>query len=161
MSEDAANITGINAEMLKGKKIDLTRLDELVNRASLIIAHNAAFDRPMCEKLSSSFKNKAWACSATEIPWRLLGYEGVKLGYLLYQSGLFHYGHRALEDCYALLNVLSMQQKDVNKCGLQLLLTSARQTRVIIEVSSPFELRGFFKSRGYRWRSRPSRRWYK
>lgn len=161
MSEDATNITGINAEMLRGKKIDLARLEEIIDTASLIIAHNAAFDRPMCEKLSASFKDKAWACSATEIPWKRLGYEGAKLGYLLYQSGLFHQGHRALEDCYALLNVLSIRQKDTDKCGLQLLLTSARQTRVIIEVSSPFELRSFFKGRGYRWRSHPSRRWYK
>lgn len=161
MSEDAVNITGITAAMLKGKKIDLARLEEVVSRASLVIAHNAAFDRPMCEKLSPVFKDKAWACSATEIPWKRLGYEGAKLGYLLYQSGLFHNGHRALEDCYALLNVLSVQQEKTDKCGLQLLLASAREARVIIEVSSPFEFRAFFKSRGYRWRSHPARRWYK
>lgn len=161
MSEDAANITGITAEMLKGKKIDLARLEEITSRASLVIAHNAAFDRPMCEKLSAVFKDKAWACSATEVPWKRLGYEGAKLGYLLYQSGLFHEGHRALEDCYALLNVLTAQQKQTDKCGLQLLLASARATRVIIEVSSPFGLRGFFKSRGYRWKSDPARHWYK
>lgn len=161
MTEDAASITGITAEMLKGRKIDLARLEEIVGRASLVIAHNAAFDRPMCEKLSATFKDKAWACSATEIPWRKLGYEGAKLGYLLYQSGLFHEGHRALEDCYALLNVLSVQQKQSDKCGLQLLLASARETRVIIEVTSPFEVRGFFKGRGYRWSSHPARCWYK
>lgn len=161
MSEDAANITGITTEMLIGKKIDVARLEEIVGRASLIIAHNAAFDRPMCEKLSSVFKDKAWACSATEVPWRRLGYEGAKLGYLVYQSGLFHEGHRALEDCYALLNVLSVPQKETEKSALQLLLASAREARVIIEVSSPFELRGFFKSHGYRWKSHPARRWYK
>ena len=161
MSEDATNITGITAEMLKGKKIDVERLEEIVGRASLIIAHNAAFDRPMCEKLSAVFKDKAWACSATEVPWRRLGYEGAKLGYLVYQSGLFHQGHRALEDCYALLNVLSVRQKETERCGLQLLLASAREPRVVIEVSSPFELRGFFKSRGFRWKSHPARRWYK
>lgn len=160
MSDDAVKITGITNEMLKGKKIDLDRLEAVVSRASLIIAHNAAFDRPMCEKLSVVFKEKAWACSATEIPWKQIGYEGVKLGYLLYQSGLFHSGHRALEDCYALLNVLCVKQKE-NKYGLQLLLSSARETRFIIEVSSPFELRGFFKGRGYRWRSQPTRQWYK
>ena len=161
ISEDAANITGITAEMLKGKKIDVARLEEIVGRASLIIAHNAAFDRPMCEKLSAVFKDKAWACSATEVPWKRLGYEGTKLAYLLYGSGFFHKSHRALEDCYALLNVLSVDQKEMNKCGLQLLLASARETRVVIEVSSPFELRGFLKSRGFRWRSHPTRRWYK
>ncbi|MDW9830299.1 3'-5' exonuclease [Sinorhizobium meliloti] len=161
MSEDAANITGITAEMLRGKKIDIARLEEIVDRASLIIAHNAAFDRPMCEKLSASFAGKAWACSATEVPWKKLGYEGAKLGYLLYQSGLFHEGHRALEDCYALLNVLSAPQSQSEKCGLQLLLASAREIRVTVEASAPFELRGFFKSRGYRWRSHPARRWYK
>lgn len=161
MSEDAATITGITAEMLKGKKLDIAALEQMVDRASLIIAHNAAFDRPMCEKLSSVFKDKAWACSATEIPWRGLGYEGAKLGYLLYQSGLFHKGHRALEDCYALLNVLSVEQKTTTMCGLQLLLASAREPRVEIEVSSPFELRDFFRKRGYRWKSYPARHWYK
>ncbi|MEY9199098.1 DNA polymerase-3 subunit epsilon [Sinorhizobium fredii] len=161
MSPDAINITGLSPEMLKGKTINQAALRDIVEKASLVIAHNAAFDRPMCEKLHPAFAEKAWACSATEIPWRTLGYEGAKLGYLLYQSGLFHKGHRALEDCYALLSVLNVPQKKSEMNGLQLLLRSARQTRVLLEATAPFELRAFFKNRGFRWRSHPVRRWIK
>ena len=48
----------------------------------------------------------AWACSVSEIDWQARGYEGTKLGYLIGQTGYFHDGHRAVDDCHALLEVL-------------------------------------------------------
>src|SRR3712207_8906609 len=40
-------------------------------------------------------------------PWSEFGYEGSKLGYLLAECGWFHQGHRAVDDCHALLEVLT------------------------------------------------------
>jgi hypothetical protein len=39
--------------MVAGKTIDKPALEEFLRPAALIVAHNAAFDRPMCEKLWS------------------------------------------------------------------------------------------------------------
>jgi DNA polymerase III epsilon subunit-like protein len=66
----------------------------------------ASFDRPFCEAFSPVFSGKAWACSNSEIDWSQRGYEGTKLGYLIDQAGFFHTGPRAVDDCFALLEVL-------------------------------------------------------
>ncbi|MGG2479144.1 3'-5' exonuclease, partial [Rhizobium sp. BR5] len=81
-------------------------LTSLIAHADLIIAHNAGFDRPFCEAFSPIFRDKAWACSVSEIDWSARGFEGSKLAYLIGQSGYFHDGHRAVDDCFALLEVL-------------------------------------------------------
>lgn len=104
---EITRLTGITDEMVAGQVVDLSALDALIEPADLIIAHNAGFDRPFCERLSPSFIPKPWACSVTEICWADHGFEGNKLGYLVGQSGLFHDGHRATDDCHALFEVLA------------------------------------------------------
>ena len=56
-------LTGIADNMVKDQVIDNHRVDELVKSASLIIAHNAGFDRKFVEKQFPIFKRKAWGCS--------------------------------------------------------------------------------------------------
>lgn len=90
--------------------IDMARLTPLIDSADLVIAHNAGFDRPFCEAFSPIFCNKAWACSVSEVDWSARGFEGSKLGYLIGQSGYFHDGHRAVDDCFALLEVLGQRR---------------------------------------------------
>ena len=109
---EITRLTGITDAMVAGQNIDLAALDALIEPADLIIAHNAGFDRPFCEKLTQSFVPKAWACSVSEIRWSDHGFEGSKLGYLVGQSGLFHDGHRATDDCHALLEVLARSVDD-------------------------------------------------
>lgn len=105
--EEVKRLTGITDAMVAGQVIDLHRLRSIVDAADLIIAHNAGFDRPFCEAFSPIFTGKAWACSVSEIDWTLRGFEGTKLGYLIGQAGYFHEGHRAVDDCFALLEVLA------------------------------------------------------
>ena len=111
---EITRLTGITDEMVAGQAIDLAALDAFIEPADLIIAHNAGFDRPFCERLSQSFVPKLWACSVTEIRWADHGFEGNKLGYLVGQSGLFHDGHRATDDCHALLEILARPIADGN-----------------------------------------------
>lgn len=149
---EITRLTGITDEMVAGLKIDLSALDALVEPADLIIAHNAAFDRPFCEKLSPTFAAKAWACSVKEVPWADLGFEGNKLGYLVGQSGLFHEGHRATDDCHALLEVLARPVGDDGAPPFAALLRSSQQSRVrIYAENAPFDMKDQLKSRGYRW----------
>jgi DNA polymerase-3 subunit epsilon len=144
-------LTGISDDEVKGRVIDKLAVEALLCPASLVIAHNAAFDRPMCERLSGMFAEKPWACSATEIDWRRFGFEGTKLIYILNQFGQYHAGHRALDDCIALLNILRLNLAGTNGSVLAELLSCARKTRYRISVVAPFELRSALKSRGYRW----------
>jgi DNA polymerase-3 subunit epsilon len=152
ISEEITAITGITNSMVAGQKLEIAQVESFVDKAAIVVAHNASFDRPFCEQLSPIFRQKAWACSATEVPWRALGYEGVKLSYLLYQSGYFHDGHRALDDSIALLKVLSDGGKTKSPSEpFRLLLESARRSRFRIRIPAPFEARATLRQRGYRW----------
>lgn len=87
-----------------------------------------------------------------EIEWRKLGFDGSRLGYLLAGSGYFHSGHRAVEDCQALLEILAQTRPANGKTGLALLLERARcPTHRIWAERAPFELKDELKKRGYRW----------
>lgn len=149
---EITRLTGITDEMVAGQDVDLGALDALIEPADLVIAHNAGFDRPFCEKLSPSFIPKAWACSVSEIRWADLGFEGNKLSYLVGQSGLFHEGHRATDDCHALLEVLARPAGEGTTVPFAELLRSSLRRRVrIFAENAPFDMKDYLKARGYRW----------
>ncbi len=149
---DVTRLTGINDAMVLGQVIDMAAVRAIIEPSDLIIAHNAGFDRPFCEAFSSIFAHKAWACSNSEIDWSARGYEGTKLGYLINQSGYFHVGHRAVDDCFALLEVLALPQSDNGQTPfVELYRTSQRSRLRIFAENSPFDLKDRLKERGYRW----------
>ena len=103
---EIAELTGITDAMVAGHKIDAAAVDAFVADASVVIAHNARFDRPFAEKAWPVFAQRHWACSVAEIDWLKYGFGGGKLGYLLADMGYFHEAHRAIDDCQALLEIL-------------------------------------------------------
>jgi len=152
ISPEITRLTGITPEMVAGQILDLETVERVIAPADLVIAHNARFDRPFCESLSTGFQAKAWACSHSEIAWSWFGFEGSKLGYLLTQCGWFHQGHRAVEDCHALLEVLAAPLPSESGIPFGHLLTSARKALVRIWAEgSPFDMKDVLKARGYRW----------
>lgn len=157
--EEITKITGLTLADLRGHQIDIAAVQAFVEQADLIIAHNAAFDRPFCEALCSSFEKKPWACSATEVAWRDAGFDGVKLTYLITQCGYFYDGHRALDDSFALFRVLSHPLPG-GETSFKQLLDSARKPTFRIQVPAPFEVRELLRKGGYRWKAHgdPSKR---
>jgi len=149
---EITRLTGITDDMVAGQVIDATRLKSLIEPADLIIAHNAGFDRPFCEAFSPIFVHKAWACSVSEIDWSGRGFEGSKLGYLIGQSGYFHEGHRAVDDCFALLEVLGQTRSGSTAAPFAELYQASQRSRVrIYAENSPFDMKDQLKTRGYRW----------
>lgn len=152
ISPEITRITGITAEMVAGQSIDIDAVAAFVENADLVIAHNAKFDRPFCEKLAPGFDYKPWACSVSEVDWTGLGFEGTKLGYLVGQCGWFHNGHRAVDDCHALLEVLASTSRTEAPHPFAQLATSAERTRLRLWAEgSPFHMKDILKERGYRW----------
>ncbi|WP_414474697.1 3'-5' exonuclease [Microvirga sp. M2] len=152
ITPEITRLTGITPDMVRGHSIDLNAVEAFIQPAHLVIAHNARFDRPFCERLTHGFSLKAWACSHAEISWSNLGFEGSKLGYLLSQCGWFHQGHRAVEDCHALLEVLAASLPGDAGSPMSHLLISARKALLRIWAEgSPFEMKDELKKRGYRW----------
>ncbi|MGO8036485.1 3'-5' exonuclease [Rhizobium leguminosarum] len=148
---EITRLTGITDAMVKGQLIDIQSLRTLIEPADLIIAHNAGFDRPFCEAFSKIFTGKAWACSVSEIDWSARGFEGTKLGYLVGQAGYFHEGHRAVDDCHALLEILDREQHDGESPFTELYRASQRSRIRVFAEHSPFEMKDHLKARGYRW----------
>ena len=151
ISAEITRLTGITAEMVAGHAIDMAAVRALLEPAELVIAHNAKFDRAFCERLDEGFRHKAWACSVAEVPWAEIGFEGAKLGYLVNGCGWFHHGHRAVDDCHALLEVLA-HDTGGGSSGFVYLLGSSTRTRVRVWAeSAPFDMKDVLKRRGYRW----------
>ena len=152
ITPDITRLTGITPEMVKGHTIDLAAVEAFIQPAHLVIAHNARFDRPFCERRAHGFSLKAWACSHAEVSWSEYGFEGSKLGYLLSQCGWFHQGHRAVEDCHALLEFLAAPLRGATACAMTHLLASVRKPLLRIWAEgSPFDMKDNLKKRGYRW----------
>lgn len=149
-----ARLTGLSDADLVGRSIDLGELEHLVRPASLVVAHNAGFDRPFCERLSPVFADMAWACSMTEIDWQARGTPGRTLGQLLRDVGFFHAGHRALADVHALDRVLRGRcTTSPSPAPFGEMLRRARMPTVEISaIGAPFAVRDVLKKRGYRWR---------
>jgi DNA polymerase-3 subunit epsilon len=164
ISQEVVTLTGITDEMVRGHRVDEAEVNTFVADASIVIAHNAAFDRKFAERYWPVFEHKPWGCSASEVEWKRHGFDGARLGYLLNGAGLFHQAHRAVDDCHALLEVLAFELPTANVPALAVLLDRARQkTMRVWAEQSPFELKDALKRRGYRWSDgsdgRP-RSWY-
>nr|WP_236960561.1 3'-5' exonuclease [Methylobacterium durans] len=156
---EIARLTGITDGDVAGQRIDDAAVERLAADAAVVIAHNASFDRQMCERRWPVFAERNWACSLNQVPWREEGHEGLKLGYLLIDCGYFHQGHRAIDDCHALLQLLARPLKTSGRLALSCLLETARKPTVRLWAEgSPIETKDL-KARSYRWSQR-RRSWY-
>ena len=161
---EITKLTGITTQDVKGQKLNEAKIKNMVERADLIVAHNAGFDRPFVENRLDVFEHKAWACSFQGINWKTQGLGSAKLEFLCSELGWFYDAHRAQVDCHALLRVLSSPLKSDNQVdgmtGLQQLFKSSENARTIVKAfGSPFETKDKLKARGYRWDAE-ARVWY-
>ena len=151
---ESTKVHGITDDMVQGKRINEDKVKELIAEASLIIAHNAKFDRIFVEDRLPYFADKAWACSFAQMPWIEEGLGTSKLEFLAYRYGFHYDAHRASNDCHALLEVL---QQDLPETGTKALLKLLENARIkdykVSALNSPFESKDALKARGYRWDS--------
>jgi DNA polymerase-3 subunit epsilon len=157
-------ITGIDDAMVAGHRMNLDDISRFAAPASLVVAHNAAFDRKFLERLCEMFNTKPWACSMSQVDWAAEGYEGTKLSYLACGAGFFYERHRAVQDCLAGIELLARVHLRSGRTGLAQLLERARAPsyRIWAE-NSPFDLKDLLNARGYRWNGEGSgapRAWY-
>ena len=145
-------ITGISDVMVQGQRLDVARIVELLDGVDLVIAHNAAFDRPFVEARLPAFAAKAWACSFADIDWKGEGRGSSKLESLAMGLGWFYDAHRAEMDCHALLAVLQAELPVARSTGLARLLAAAPTLRYRLQATgAPFDAKDALKERGYRW----------
>jgi len=162
---EITRLTGITDTMVAGKTINEAAVSRLAAGAGLVIAHNAGFDRPFVDRRLTAFKDKAWACSQREVPWKALGASSGALEFLLMKRcGLFFDGHRADADCHALIRLLQ-EPFDDGVLPLRFLLESARTpTFKVWALGAAFDKKEALKQRRYRWSNGEAgqpKAWYK
>lgn len=153
ISEEAAMVTGITHDMLVGQSIDESLVSRVVTDVDLVIAHNAAFDRPMVERVWPCFQEKPWSCTVAEVDWLREGFNAGKLDYLGMQFGWFYDGHRALADCEACLALLAQTlPASGRQCITAVREAALKKEYLVRAIDSPYDAKDRLKGRGYRWR---------
>lgn len=150
---EATRINNITDSMVAGKRIDDAAVRAFVEEADFVVAHNAGFDRHFCERRFPVFKDKAWACSKSQVGWENAGIASTKLEYIATRMGFYYEAHRAEADCLALLQALRLKHPgfEGRSAFEQLLANYWLEDRRIWAVNSPFETKDLLKARGYRW----------
>jgi len=152
ITPEASAVNGITAQDVAGKEIDDDAVDALARSVSLIVAHNAGFDRPMVESRWPVFSELPWACSLKDVNWRGEGFSGQSLEYLGMKFGWFFDGHRALADCEAGVALLGETLPATEVRVMQAMREHAlAKTYRIPATRAPFEKKDVLKERGYRW----------
>ncbi|UVI38400.1 3'-5' exonuclease [Qipengyuania spongiae] len=151
LPDDIVRITGITDQDLLGRRIDDRVATDVIASADVVIAHNAAFDRPMVEQRLTRLPPMQWACSCREIDWAAAGFEGRSLGWLCAQAGWFYDAHRAEGDVDALIQLLRHERTDGWPLLYELDGSSSRDSFLIAAVGSAFSTKDALRMRGYRW----------
>ena len=152
-------LTGLTDDDVRGKSIDLDRLEHRLRNADVLIAHNAQFDLAFLENLMPGLAGAAWCCSANDFDWFRAGFDGRKLGHLLMQVGWFNEAHRAMSDVISLIHVLAHRLPHGGTILGDLLANAERASVKFEATGAPYDKRGILKARGYRW-DRNRRVWW-
>ncbi len=146
-------LTGISDAQVRGQRIDDQAVSALRGTASLVIAHNASFDRPFLERRLPAFCDQAWACSLEDVPWkREAGHSSRSLEFLLYKHcGVFYDAHTADSDCRALIHALATVLPSGALPLSHLLEAAGQRLAHLWAVDAPYAAKDLLKGRRYRW----------
>lgn len=161
LSTFVTQLTGLTEADLKGQKIDWQQVDALLERASIVIAHNAKFDRAFIDKQSQTSREKIWGCSMGQVDWMSKGFRTQGLELLCCRHGFYTESHRALSDVESTVHLITSTDSNTSKPYLHELLGNARQHQYRLEARrSPFETKDLLKRRRYQWDAN-AKTWFK
>jgi DNA polymerase-3 subunit epsilon len=146
LSAEITQLTGLTDAILAGRKIDWTQVRQMLERASVVIAHNAEFDaafvrhRPELQDLDLH-----WVCSIKHLPWRKMGFRSQSLNYLAADHGFVNpFAHRALFDCATTFRLVAPH--------LKTLIDRSYEPMFMVEATgAAFETKDILRQNGYRW----------
>lgn len=105
----AMRVNKIPLKDLYRRRLDHQRIAKVVARAEFVIAHNVAFDFPFVTREVQALGSLPWLCSQRGVHWKNLGHPSTSLSKLCATAGISPGSHRALDDCRALLELLSVE----------------------------------------------------
>jgi DNA polymerase-3 subunit epsilon len=146
ISPEITKLTGLTDEMVAGRNVDWAKVRDMISRASVVIAHNAPFDRAFLQKRPElAGLNSHWACSVRHINWRKHGFRTRALNYLAADHGFVNpFAHRALFDCATTFRLVAPYMDE-------LIRRSYLREFLVVATGAPFETKDTLRLRGYRW----------
>ena len=159
LEPNIVDLTGITDADLQGKSLDRDAIAMDISHCSVIIAHNAQFDRSFVTDYIPEATGKLWLCSMAQIPWKKLGHSRASLDMLSRDHGYFFEGHRALVDCIAGVKLLISGKIDDTSYLKTMMEDIKRPYCHIIAEGSSFGFKDELRKKGFRW-SPEARQWY-
>lgn len=113
ISKVASRISGLTLQKVRGRCLDMEKIQSMLARAEFLVAHNAAFDKGFVSRLFTEAAQKPWLCSMRGVNWRQKGYPSRSLQNLLRAHSIqVERAHRAENDVKAALALLSCSGPD-------------------------------------------------
>lgn len=155
LSPEIQKLTGLNDAVLSGQRISWDYVRGLMQRAAIVVAHNAEFDRSFIERRPELAEVKPhWACSMKHIDWEAKGFRTRALNYLAADHGFVNpFAHRALFDCATTFRLVSPYFNELVQRSY------LREVRVSA-VQAAFEMKDKLRNNRYRWDNQ-RRCWFK
>ena len=149
---EATRVNGITDAMVSGHKISDDDVSAFLNGADILIAHNAGYDRAMLERRFDFLEMYSWGCSLRQVDWAAEGFGSQKLDYLAFRLGFFYDAHRAITDCFALLEALQRPLPSTGEPALLQIISKCPSVDFRIwALDAKFDKKDTLKKRGYRW----------
>lgn len=151
LSAETTMITGLVDADVHGCEPDWEAFGRLLDRANIVIAHHAAFDRQFLDRHVPGAR--LWGCSQKDIAWTARGFASPKLELLLAWNGLWHDAHSALADANALTTLLAGPASlNGEQTYFDELYARAQEPELIVAaIGAPFDRKGALKNRRYEW----------
>ena len=154
ITEEATLINGITNEMVMDKAINWETVEDMIENADLIVAHNARFDRGFLDQCLPVSQDKIWACSMMDIDWFRKGFTSSKQELLCIWHGFYYDSHRGMNDVNALIHLVTHPHyPESEKPLFELQANAARPYCKIIARNFAYDpiLKDRVKANGYRW----------
>jgi|TARA_B110000263_G_C15246803_1_gene482116 DNA polymerase-3 subunit epsilon len=151
IDEKVSMVNGITNDMVDGHAINWDSVEEIMESADLIIAHNAGFDRAFMDRYLPISKEKIWICSVNDVDWLSRGFTSSKQELLCIWHGFYYDSHRAMSDVDALINLLAHPSNETKKPVLDLIENASIPTYKVSAINSPYETKDILKSNSYFW----------
>lgn len=146
---EITKVTGLTDADVQGHYADPKKLDIILSRVKLVVAHNARFDF----RVLRTHGCKAvvpWLCTVKDVDWSAVGIGSAKLDYIAFRLGFFYEAHRSAADTAALVQILSSEMPD-GFTVLRHAFSGLSPTLRIKAVGAPFADKDKLKANGYYW----------
>ena len=152
ISKKISKLTNITNEMLIGKAIDWAKVGAMIEKSDYIICHNSNFDRKFLERqtplhIQALIRSKLFGCTMQDIDWQMKGHKNRKLKDLNLDLGFKYAGHRAINDCWATLNLL----REVSGAVSELLGNIHKSKTLLCATGNTYEKRELLKQHNFQW----------